>query len=97
MGVARHNGTLIGRDLVLPDKKRFDMGSGTTERSVGQEGQRDTRSDGEMMTSGTEIQRHSSTVEWYGALTSKEKRTFWTCFGGWALDAMEVQILSFAG
>jgi MFS family permease len=48
------------------------------------------------MTTGTEIQRRSSTVEWYGALTSKEKRTFWTCFGGWALDAMDVQIFSFA-
>ena len=48
------------------------------------------------MTGGAEISRHSSTVEWYGALTSKEKRTFWTCFGGWALDAMDVQIFSFA-
>jgi MFS family permease len=48
------------------------------------------------MTSGTEIQRGSSSLEWYGALTSKEKRTFWTCFGGWSLDAMDVQIFSFA-
>jgi MFS family permease len=49
-----------------------------------------------MMTSGTEVQRRSSTVEWYAALGSKEKRTFWACFGGWVLDAMDVQIFSFA-
>ena len=33
---------------------------------------------------------------WYAALSAKEKRTFWACFGGWALDAMDVQIFSFA-
>ena len=33
---------------------------------------------------------------WYGELTSGEKRTFWACFGGWALDAFDVQIFSFA-
>src|SRR5215470_7780761 len=42
-----------------------------------------------------------STVEdtrafgWYRELTVPEKRTFWACFGGWALDAMDVQIFSF--
>jgi MFS family permease len=48
------------------------------------------------MTSGAEIEPRASSLEWYGALTSKEKRTFWTCFGGWALDAMDVQMFSFA-
>ena len=33
---------------------------------------------------------------WYGELTSGEKRTFWACFSGWALDAFDVQIFSFA-
>src|SRR5436189_2275360 len=33
---------------------------------------------------------------WYAALKPKEKRTFGACFGGWALDAMDVQIFSFA-
>jgi MFS family permease len=33
---------------------------------------------------------------WYGELAPHEKRTFWACFGGWALDAMDVQIYSFA-
>jgi MFS family permease len=37
----------------------------------------------------------ASAIGWYGALTSAEKRTFWACFGGWALDAMDVQIFSF--
>jgi hypothetical protein len=33
---------------------------------------------------------------WYSALPPNEKRTFWACFGGWALDAFDVQIFSFA-
>jgi hypothetical protein len=24
-----------------------------------------------------------------------ERRTFWACFGGWALDALDVQIYTF--
>jgi MFS family permease len=34
-------------------------------------------------------------VAWYGELSRREKRTFWGCFGGWALDAMDVQMFSF--
>jgi MFS family permease len=34
-------------------------------------------------------------IEWYGELKVAEKRTFWACFGGWALDALDVQIYSF--
>ncbi len=33
---------------------------------------------------------------WYGDSTSNERRTFWACFGGWALDAMDVQMFSLA-
>ena len=40
--------------------------------------------------SGTEF------AAWYGELAPKEKRTFWACFCGWALDALDVQIFSFA-
>ena len=40
--------------------------------------------------SGTEF------TAWYGELAPNEKRTFWACFGGWALDALDVQIFSFA-
>src|SRR3954453_2833506 len=29
---------------------------------------------------------------WYRELQPGEKRTFWACFGGWTLDAMDVQI-----
>src|SRR5271157_1964459 len=29
---------------------------------------------------------------WYGQITRIERLTFWTCFGGWALDALDVQM-----
>ena len=31
-------------------------------------------------------------IEWYRELGTNERRTFWACFGGWALDALDVQI-----
>jgi MFS family permease len=31
---------------------------------------------------------------WFSDMDRGEKRTFWACFGGWALDAMDVQIYS---
>lgn len=34
-------------------------------------------------------------TEWYRNLNATERRTFWACFGGWALDALDVQIYSF--
>jgi len=34
-------------------------------------------------------------LDWYKELTAGEKRTFWGCFGGWAMDAMDVQLFSF--
>jgi MFS family permease len=33
---------------------------------------------------------------WYAEMNPKEKSTFWACIGGWALDAMDVQMFSFA-
>ena len=33
---------------------------------------------------------------WFSEMKPREKNTFWACFGGWLLDAMDVQILSFA-
>jgi MFS family permease len=35
-------------------------------------------------------------THWYSELQAREKSTFWACFGGWVLDAMDVQIFSFA-
>ncbi len=32
---------------------------------------------------------------WWRELSRSERSTFWACFGGWALDAMDVQIYSF--
>ena len=34
-------------------------------------------------------------LDWYRELGAAERRTFWACFGGWALDALEVQIYTF--
>jgi MFS family permease len=34
-------------------------------------------------------------VVWYKELSARERRTFWGCFAGWALDAMDVQVFSF--
>ena len=34
-------------------------------------------------------------VSWYGELAGFQKRTFWACYAGWTLDAMDAQIFSF--
>jgi MFS family permease len=34
--------------------------------------------------------------DWYRDITSAERKTFWGCFGGWALDALDVQMFSLA-
>jgi hypothetical protein len=34
-------------------------------------------------------------LDWYRQFGPDERRTFWACFGGWALDALDVQIYSF--
>ncbi len=34
-------------------------------------------------------------IDWYRELGTAERRTFWACFGGLALDALDVQIYSF--
>lgn len=34
-------------------------------------------------------------LDWYRGLDGDGRRTFWACFGGYALDAMDVQIYSF--
>jgi MFS family permease len=34
-------------------------------------------------------------LRWYKELSGKEQRTFWACFGGWSLDAMDAQMFSF--
>jgi MFS family permease len=44
---------------------------------------------------GTDIRNSGAVLGWYGELSGKERRTFWACFTGWALDAMDVQLYSF--
>ena len=34
--------------------------------------------------------------KWYRDVTARERKTFWACFGGWALDALEVQMFGLA-
>ncbi len=31
---------------------------------------------------------------WFKQVSASERRTFWACFGGWALDALDVQMFS---
>jgi len=31
-------------------------------------------------------------LQWFSTLTKNEKRTFWACFSGWGLDAMDTQM-----
>ncbi|SAL00097.1 major facilitator transporter [Caballeronia fortuita] len=31
---------------------------------------------------------------WFREITGNERRTFWACFGGWALDSLDVQMFS---
>lgn len=33
---------------------------------------------------------------WYKQISGKERKTFWACFSGWALDALDVQMFSLA-
>jgi len=32
---------------------------------------------------------------WYSSMAASQRRTFWACFLGWALDAMDVQLFAF--
>ena len=35
-------------------------------------------------------------IAWYSELKRRERSAFWACIGGWILDAMDVQMFSFA-
>jgi MFS family permease len=35
-------------------------------------------------------------TNWFTEMKAADKKTFWACIGGWILDAMDVQMLSFA-
>lgn len=47
-------------------------------------------------TTTTTITTEHHPTAWYATLKPHEKTTFWACLGGWMLDAMDVQIFSFA-
>ena len=46
-------------------------------------------------TTAFETREHHPTA-WYREMQPRERNTFWACTGGWVLDAMDVQIFSFA-
>ena len=48
------------------------------------------------MSSAISTSRALARINWYAEVAPSQKRTFWACFGGWALDAYDVQIFSFA-
>src|SRR5215469_4968244 len=48
------------------------------------------------MTQATVTSHEHHVTAWYTELNTQEKKTFWACIGGWMLDAMDVQIFSFA-
>src|SRR5690349_13313652 len=35
-------------------------------------------------------------LTWFANMSKRERSTFWACFGGWALDAMDVQMYAVA-
>src|ERR1700756_1051228 len=49
-----------------------------------------------MTTHATSTSDEHHITAWYSELDAREKKTFWACIGGWMLDAMDVQIFSFA-
>jgi MFS family permease len=49
-----------------------------------------------MTTRATATRHEHHVTAWYSELNAAEKKTFWACIGGWMLDAMDVQIFSFA-
>jgi hypothetical protein len=34
-------------------------------------------------------------LSWYTEFTPDQRRTFWACYGGWALDGMDLQFYTF--
>ncbi len=49
-----------------------------------------------MTTQTTATSHEHHVTAWYSEMNAQEKKTFWACVGGWMLDAMDVQIFSFA-
>lgn len=48
------------------------------------------------MTHATATSHEHHLTAWYAELDGREKKTFWACIGGWMLDALDVQMFSFA-
>ncbi|WP_275900160.1 MFS transporter [Pseudomonas sp. 15A4] len=42
------------------------------------------------------LHKDKNMFNWYRQVTPRERKTFWACFGGWSLDALEVQMFGLA-
>lgn len=42
----------------------------------------------------TEVDGRAGNESWFRSMTGRERRTFWGCFSGWVVDAMDVQMYS---
>ena len=40
----------------------------------------------------TDLPNRGHVANWFSSMNVRERRTFWACFTGWALDAMDVQL-----
>src|SRR6266702_8827080 len=38
--------------------------------------------------------QETAMFKWFKEVSGNERRTFWACFGGWALDSLDVQLFS---
>ncbi|MEP9327374.1 MFS transporter [Paraburkholderia phymatum] len=38
--------------------------------------------------------QETAMFKWFSEISGNERRTFWACFGGWALDSLDVQMFS---
>src|SRR5579871_3787866 len=53
------------------------------------------RREGPLQTTAMVVSEHHPTA-WYAEMNARERNAFWACTGGWMLDAMDVQMFSFA-
>jgi MFS family permease len=65
-------------------------------RGMGRRGAARDRFSSNNATSGRNMQSAppGDAMNWYREISPTEKRTLWTCFGGWALDAVDTQAFS---
>jgi MFS family permease len=84
-----------GADLTGADFRRAEY-AGTIFRDAITDGVKWGAAGPPVATHGALDSSGRSPVAWYVEMSAKEKKTFWACTGGWALDGLDVQLFSFA-